>query len=155
MVRGDEVMVQSSLRLPKELFDRLTAIGKQNGGGMGEEIRRRLEASFKQDAAIYDAKVGVDRPTQQLIDAVAFFADDTNSSYGAWSENPFAFDVMKECLVKAVDQYKPKGASKPLPKEDSIMDVIFGQEKQSVADVSRVFLATWLNRLKAWPSKGA
>ena len=54
-------MVQTAVRLPQSLRDRLSNAGGERG--LGEEIRRRLEASF--DA---EAEASVDPKTSELLD---------------------------------------------------------------------------------------
>lgn len=56
-------MVQSAVRLPRSLHERLKKAGGERG--MGEEIRRRLEASFEAEKAPNDPK------TRKLLDAIS------------------------------------------------------------------------------------
>ena len=54
--------IQTSFRLPRELYERLVEAAGEKG--LAEEIRRRLEASF-------EAKPSADDPkTKQLVDAI-------------------------------------------------------------------------------------
>jgi hypothetical protein len=158
-VRGkapDETLIQSSIRLPRELFDRLKAIGEQNGTGISVEIRKRLEASFQHEGAVTDAKVGVDEPTKQIIDAVAYLANAVGGAMLPWFKDRFAYEVFKECLSKLLEQkYKPKGELVGHVKENSILDLLYGdQEDYTVESVTKIFLGTWLSRLESWPRKG-
>ena len=56
-------MVQSAIRLPRSLHERLKKAGGERG--MGEEIRRRLEASFEAEKPRADPKTR-DCSTQSL-----------------------------------------------------------------------------------------
>ena len=64
-------MVQSAIRLPRSLHERLKKAGGDRG--MGEEIRRRLEASFEAERSPADPK------TRELLDAVASCAEEISS----------------------------------------------------------------------------
>jgi hypothetical protein len=68
---NSEKMVQSAVRLPQGLHDRLKKAGGERG--MGEEIRRRLEASFDAE------KVPADQRTAELLDAISAVSDETTS----------------------------------------------------------------------------
>ena len=61
-------MVQTAVRLPQSLRDRLSKAGGERG--MGEEIRRRLEASFEAEKAPADPK------TRELLDAISSCAEE-------------------------------------------------------------------------------
>ena len=83
-------MVQSAIRLPRTLHERLKKAGGDRG--MGEEVRRRLEASFAAERSPTDAK------TRELLDAIAFCAEEMSRDFGPWSEEPYAFAVLKETI---------------------------------------------------------
>src|SRR6266545_4816221 len=55
---------QTSLRLPRPMYDALTKAADADGLGIGEEIRLRLETSF-----VYEAQAGDDE-TRRLLDAI-------------------------------------------------------------------------------------
>ncbi len=56
----DDNMIQSAVRLPQSLHQRLKKAGGERG--MGEEIRRRLEASFD-----VEAKAPGDPKTREIL----------------------------------------------------------------------------------------
>jgi hypothetical protein len=129
-------MVQSAIRLPRSLHERL----KQAGGdrGMGEEIRRRLEASFDAEKAPANPK------TRDLLEAIASFTVETTGYYGNWSEDAFAFDVLKACVDMFFTRYQPKGEAVPKPDPDSAADVLFAPD-HSPKDISRLLVSAWIN----------
>src|SRR5262245_39950571 len=131
--KNDDGMVQSALRLPAALRDRLKEAGGERG--MGEEIRRRLEASFK------DERPHRDPETRELLDAISSFAEDVAMYYGNWSKDAFAFKLLKMCVDKLLEHYEPQGTAVPNLADDLAED-LFGP-KHSVEDISETFLRFW------------
>jgi len=112
-------MVQSAIRLPRSLHERLKKAGGERG--MGEEIRRRLEASFEADMARTDPR------TRELLDAISSCADGIADDYGNWAEDPFAFAVLRVCVSMLLTHFQPNGEPVPNPKPDGMADLIFGK----------------------------
>lgn len=133
---GDD-MLQSAIRLPRGLHERL----KQAGGerGMGEEIRRRLEASFEAE------KVPADPKTRELLDAIAFFDEEMFYDFGSWSEDAFAFELLKACVDKLLTYYRPKGEAKARPATDSRAALLYGPDRSPEA-ISRLLVLSWIKR---------
>ena len=109
---------------------------------MGEEIRRRLEASFKAEA-----EAPSDPKTRELLEAISFFATRGARLYGGWSENLFAYQALKGSVDMLWKYYQPKGdpaLAKPNPTE--LGEIIFGKdgESRSPEDISRALLSLWL-----------
>jgi hypothetical protein len=131
-----EDMVQSAIRLPRKLHERL----KRAGGarGMGEEIRRRLQASLDAET------VPVDPNTIHLISAVSSCADKITNDYGAWSEDPFAFEVLKSCVNMLWMRFQPTGEPIPKPKTGSLAAALLGP-KPKPEEVSRLYVHSWLS----------
>ena len=120
-------MIQSAIRLPLGLHERLKRAGGERG--MGEEIRRRLEASFEAEKAPVAPK------TRQLLDAICHFVDETGRDFGSWSDDPFAFEVLKGAVNMLMAHDKPKGKPDPNPKPDGVGELLYGQvlpQKMSV-----------------------
>lgn len=131
-------MVQSAIRLPRTLHERLKKAGGDRG--MGEEVRRRLEASFAAERSPTDAK------TRELLDAISYCADETARDYGSWSADGFAFVVFKGCVELLLKQRQPKGEPVPTPKPDSIVDIIFGPDySPTPEEVSRQYVRLWIS----------
>ena len=98
-------MVQSAVRLPRSLHERLKKAGGDRG--MGDEIRRRLEASFA-------AEKNPESPnTRELINAISFFDEELVRDFGSWSKDRFAFEVFRESINALLKQYEPKGELVP------------------------------------------
>ena len=89
---------------------------------MGEEIRRRLEASFEAEKAAANPK------TLELLEAISSFAEETARDYGSWSEDAFAFEVLKACVNMLWTHYQPKGEPVPKPTPNSSADMVFGPD---------------------------
>src|SRR6516164_2275524 len=114
----EDGMTQSAIWLPRELRERLKRAGGERG--MGEEIRRRLKASFDAEEAPGNPK------TRELLDAISLAADDTSDNYGDWSEDPFAFEVLKGCVDLLLGEHRPQGNPVNNPKPDTVADMVFG-----------------------------
>jgi hypothetical protein len=129
----DNTMVQSAVWLPRDLHQRL----KRTGGkrGMGEEIRRRLEESFEAEKPAANPK------TQELLDAIAFVVGKTDFYYGNWSEDAFAFEVLRACVDLLLTAYQPKGEAAPraIPKPDTVAALFFG-DNESPKDIGRYII---------------
>lgn len=129
-------MTQSAVRLPRSLHERLKKAGGERG--MGEEIRRRLEASFDAE------KAPADPNTRELLAAISSFAEETTSYYGGWSENAFAFEVLKACVNMLLTHYQPEGEPVPKPNPDSSANMLFAPE-HSLKIISGLLVRAWIN----------
>lgn len=122
---------QTSLRLPRELHDRLSAAAGERG--IGDEIRRRLEASFAPDE-VADAK------TRELARLVTHAAEiiggvgerGSGGYYWPWHTDPFSFEVFKlvvhMALDKALAYYRPEGEAVPKPNPTGIADLLYDHD---------------------------
>jgi hypothetical protein len=99
MARSEETQI--ALRMPRALHERLKEAGE---GNVSEEIRRRLEASFR-----------IDEPTEQLLTAINHVAT-TLAIDGGWYQDPFLFEVMKGAVNRLLDHWKPAEPPKEPPK---------------------------------------
>jgi hypothetical protein len=114
---GNE-MIQSAVRLPRSLHERLKKAGGERG--MGEEIRRRLEASF-------EAEAPSDPKTRELLEAISYVAAQTTHFFGSWSVNAFAFQSLKASVDRLLKQYRPKGdPALAIPNPTAAGEIIFG-----------------------------
>jgi len=129
-------MVQSAIRLPRSLHVLLKKAGGERG--MGEEIRRRLEASFDAE------KTPTNPKTRELFDAISSIAEETTRFYGSWSEDAFAFEVLKASLHLLLTHYQPKGDGAPKPNPTKLADLFFDPD-HSIADISRLFVNAWMS----------
>jgi hypothetical protein len=91
-----------SLRLPRELLDRLKATA--GNGSVSEEIRQRLEASFVVGPA--------DPPTHRFADTVAHVAHNLDPP---WHKDPFAFAAFAAAIAALLAPNRPEGTRKPKP----------------------------------------
>src|SRR5690242_19658051 len=90
--------IQSAVRLPHSLHERLRKAGGERG--MGEEIRQRLEASFAAERE--------DQKTRELVEAVSFCAGQVTSLFGSWFEDARAFEVLKGSVDALLSNYQPQ-----------------------------------------------
>lgn len=137
--KNEDEMVQTAVRLPQSLRDRMSKAGGDRG--LGEEIRRRLEASFEAENAPADPQ------TRQLLDAISYCADETARDYGSWSADGFAFVVFKGCVEMLLKQQQPKGEPVAAPKPDGMVDLIFGADySPKPEELSRLYVSFWMKR---------
>src|SRR5882762_4254419 len=108
--------IQSAVRLPRDLHERL----KQAGGerGLGEEIRKRLEKSFETEKT---PKRPADPQIQILLLAVGFIVTKLRTYFGDLWEDRFSFDVFKSALDLWLLANQPEGepVMKPNPNRAS------------------------------------
>jgi hypothetical protein len=108
--------VQTSLRLPRDLYDRLRDAGGDKG--IGEEIRRRLEASFRDGPAAPRDERFVD-----LLTALAHVAAGAGRMYpakrveyqGNEVEDISAQIVFEAATSVLLDAFRPEGRWASLP----------------------------------------
>jgi hypothetical protein len=92
---------QTAVRMPSELYERL-----QKAAGdrpVGEEIRRRLDASFAGTPSVADEK------TAELVGAIDRTADTLRYDFAPWHEDRFAFEAMQRTIAKVLRFYQPPG----------------------------------------------
>ena len=130
-------MVQSAIRLPRSLHERLKKAGGERG--MGEEVRRRLEGSFDIEEALADPK------TRELLDAISFFDEEMFYHFGSWSKEAFAFEVMKACVDTLLTYYRPEGEAKAPTAADSKAALLYGPDS-SPENVGRLLVRDWIRR---------
>lgn len=144
--KNDDEMVQTAVRLPQSLRERLSKAGGDRG--LGEEVRVRLEASFEADKAPADPK------TAELLDAVAFCAEEISRDLGLWSEEPYAFAVLKDAIKILFTQFEPHGQAVPKLNPDSALVFLFDDEPSAKPEkVSRYFVGRWKSERARRPDK--
>jgi hypothetical protein len=144
--KNDDEMVQTAVRLPQSLRDRLSKAGGERG--LGEEVRVRLEASF--DAA----KAPADPKTAELLDAVAFCAEEIARDLRPWSADPYAFAVLKETMSMLLADFEPEGEAVPHANPDSPLIFLFDDEPLVKPEkVSRYFVSRWKSERARRPDK--
>jgi hypothetical protein len=90
--RETKNMIQTALWLPREMHQQLKK--KAGERGLGEEIRRRLRASFEFDEP-------PDKTTDILISAINQLAIELE---GPWYANSFTFEVLKAAINDLLSQ---------------------------------------------------
>jgi hypothetical protein len=135
--KKDDEMVQTAVRLPQSLRDRLSKTGGERG--LGDEIRRRLEASFEAERAPADPKTG------ELLAAIAFCAADIARDYGLWSEDAFAFEVLKGCMNMLLKHFRPRGEPVPNPNPNGLAALLFDQRSATPEVLSRHYVHFWMS----------
>ena len=144
--RETKNMIQTALWLPREMHEELKKAGGERG--LGEEIRRRLEASFDTETAPGDPK------TRELREAITFIGNQTASFYGNWSVDAFAFRVLKRSVDNLLKHYQPEGdPAQAKPNPTLLGGMIFGEENSdkgeygsqpSPEEISRTIVSMWL-----------
>jgi hypothetical protein len=97
--RETKNMIQTALWLPRDVHERLTQQGAA-GGGLGDEIRRRIRMSFDAE------EMGRDQITRELLDDIEQAAL-TCSMDEPWYANRFAFDVFKAATNRLISNREP------------------------------------------------
>lgn len=92
-----------SMRMPDELRDRLAQAATEGGRSLGEEIRRRLEASLGAPPPIADAK------TTEFLRCIAFAAGYVGKHCGPWHQNPYAHAVLRTIVAELLAKDQPPG----------------------------------------------
>jgi hypothetical protein len=110
-------MIQSAIRLPQSLHERL----KKAGGvrGMGEEIRRRLEASFG-----VEGDPRRDPKTGELLEKIGRLALNMPLN-GPWHADREVFEVFKAAINATLSSYQP---SSELPGPEGKLQSMYGPE---------------------------
>ena len=99
--------MQTSLRLPTDLRDRLSAEAEKNGRGVGEEIRRRLEASFG------PAPIEEDSKTAALLRQIASAARMLREEWRPWHADQGAQTVFRVAVTTLISEEKPTESVAP------------------------------------------
>jgi len=126
--KGQEGMVRTTVWLPQKMHQRLKEIG--GTGGASEEIRRRLEISLTENPK-----------TRDLIEAISFLDEKVERVFGDWSEDPFAFEVLKASVDVWLMAHRPEGEAviKPNPNRDPLGSS-FGPDS-TPENIARFYLA--------------
>jgi hypothetical protein len=132
-----------AVRLPQKLQERLRRAGGE--GGMGEEIRKRLEKSFETEKTPKKPK------TRNLLMATGFIAEKAGMYFGDWSEDPFAFEILKAGVNLWLTANRPKGepVMKPNPNREPFDS--FFDPSSTPENIASSILAnlTWLREERA------
>jgi hypothetical protein len=113
----DREMIQSAVRLPRRLHERLQKAGGERG--MGEEIRRRLELTFAGEG------VPTDEITDEVIGEIKEIARDL-ARYGLWHADPDVFGVFVAALNALLRNHQPR--SEPKPETKAHFRAVYGDK---------------------------
>jgi hypothetical protein len=108
--RDDRLTIHLTFRVPPDLHERLKKDANALRIPIGEEIRRRLEASYA-----WEGSTSRDPKTHALTDAVGAVARNVKPYYGDWHESPYAFEVFKIAIDTLLAKVRPKGLPIPPP----------------------------------------
>jgi hypothetical protein len=117
-------MQQTAIHLPRDLHAKLRKLGGERG--MSEEIRRRLEASFQQEA-----RAAADPKLSELQDQIDRLARVSQLVAGApWHGDPFAFEAFRAAVMAVLDILRPPGEVVP-PKRTGSLPI--GDDPQAIS----------------------
>jgi hypothetical protein len=124
---------QTTIRLASSTYDLLTDVADLNGRSVGEEMRRRLEASFASSRS-----PDVDPKTRELLDVTAVMADEVEEFLPPWHEDPGSYLIFVTALTRWLKQYKPEGdaALKPKPTAERL----FGRRPLTIENMTMLLL---------------
>jgi hypothetical protein len=126
-------MVQTSMRLPRELFDQLTQVAGERG--TSTEIRRRLEASLSGEAPAEG-----DPKTRALLVDLARAARAVEDAYGPWHNDPYAREILRSLaamLIGPVEPVKPRPPRKGSGLANALQTNVF-RDTGNAEDVANV-----------------
>jgi hypothetical protein len=107
--RKRETLVQTGLRLEAGLLNRL----RNSGRGLSDEIRDRLERTFKNDS--------IDPVTRELCDGLVNVAERLRDDFGAeWHAWPLAYQAFAAAIAQRIVAYAPP----PGVMEDAAADLL-------------------------------
>jgi hypothetical protein len=101
---------QTTIRLPNAIHERLSHEAELRGSSVGEEIRRRLVASFEAETS-----VSSDPRTRALVGAIARMADTLGDWFGPWHEDAAVEHVFRYAVSKLLILSGPREQPEPLP----------------------------------------
>jgi hypothetical protein len=97
-------MQRLKVALPDDLRAQLDAASKKSGESIAEQIRRRVEASFAQEAA--------GEPMRALIDGLALMPAEVELETGAaWHKHAGAHEALTQAILSRLEALKPKGST--------------------------------------------
>jgi hypothetical protein len=126
--------MQTSLRLPRAMYEELAKAAAQHQVGVGEETRVRLDKSLS---------LGLDDSrAQHVMESITHAARQVERAYGSWYENPFAFEVFKAALSTLLIYFQPKGeVVPPTTNPNSFAETFFGSNPSPEAAGRAVAMA--------------
>jgi hypothetical protein len=116
--RETKNMIQTALWLPRGMHEELKKAGGERG--LGDEIRRRLQASFD------DRRLG-DATTYELLEAIEQIERNV-SHHEPWHLDLFAFEVFKAAINELLRLYHPGREADP--KAISKLQTMYGPEEK-------------------------
>jgi len=116
--------------MPEELRDRLAKAAADNGHGIGEEMRRRLEASFAGSVP-----TAADPKSAELLRLIADVLRWINERCALWHESAYAHATLKAAFAALLEPYRPEGEAVP-PKADGLFSSPPEQEGWVIAEVA-------------------
>lgn len=132
--KRSEEMIQTAIRLPRTMIERLKAAGGERG--MNEEVRQRLEESFAEPRMTV-----ADQTTEQLLGMIEQIAW-TIAVDGQWHQNSNSFQVFKAAIEALLSHYHPK---EPATLTSGLM---YGGPNESPTTVGKTLAATELRNLQ-------
>jgi hypothetical protein len=108
-------MTQTALWLPRDMYETLKKAGGERG--LGEEIRRLLQAALEEGAPS-------DQATGELLEQIKEIAE--LSLPAPWHTDPSAFQVFKDAVNALLLSQKPDGEANP--ETIAKFGMIWGQE---------------------------
>lgn len=96
--------VQTALRLPRALHDKLKAAGGERG--ISEEIRQRLEASFASPTQ------AADPATAELLEDIAGIAHTLEFDVSGWTADLWTFEAFRAAIETLLEAHRPKSTLK-------------------------------------------
>ena len=113
-IRETKSMIQTALWLPRDMHEKLKKEGGE--GGLGEEIRRRLE--FAAEAS----ETPKDEVTAEVLDQLK----DILRDHPEWHADRFIYDVVRAAIDVVFSSHQPNGEGKL--ETQARLKTLYGQE---------------------------
>jgi hypothetical protein len=128
--------------MPEDLRDRLAQAAADNGHGIGEEMRQRLQLSFEPERS-------KDPKTAELVAAIAGAAETITEHCAPWHESPWAFDVFKAAIETLLGTYRPSGemVRPELNPNSAVAGIFFDHQSPDLS--GQILAGVYLHRLAA------
>jgi hypothetical protein len=107
---------QTTIRLPSAVYEKLAAAADTSGSSVGEEIRRRLVASFgpRHDYGQPDQK------TREVLIAIEEMASALADQFPPWHVDEGSYRAFFGAVIRWLKDYEPGGDPTMKPKPDGL-----------------------------------
>jgi hypothetical protein len=125
---------QTTIRLPSAVYKNLADAAELYGSSVGEEIRRRLTASFG-PRIVYPQ---VDEKTRELVYLIEDMATTLAEHFPPWHADEGSYRAFCTALVRWLKRYQPGGDATMKPRPDRF----FGSRRATIESAAAMMLGS-------------